>query len=360
MGRGRIDRRPQFRPDGRQQKGGDARMKRNLLVLAGKVPRANSRRNSDQGEIDEALFNTAKLTSWLLDMSLPVERGGLNEVHYDIVCVYSGDELPEEGTVMLADRVLAPVLLARTAAGAGALGAAMRRTLRRIDPGVVFWEGRTLRDNLASQLLAAKLLATTTGTAGLVAIGLATIGLYGVVAFAIVRRTHEIVVRAAMGASRGDVLRLVLRQAIPLGIGTVIGGVSAYALARATAGVFHGVNAADVTAWGVALLVLVAAGATAHADPVLWAVRVRPAASPAHRVTCLRRVPGGVDQSPRSPTEPSRPLHSSRTGAGVVWESVGAKPGCPRSSPIHSVGEQVGSSPATARSAMQRNRGNGP
>ena len=36
-------------------------------------------------------------------MSLPVERGGLNEVHYDIVCVYSGDELPEEGTVMLAD-----------------------------------------------------------------------------------------------------------------------------------------------------------------------------------------------------------------------------------------------------------------
>ena len=103
MGRGRIDRRPQFRPEGRQQKGGDARMKRNLLVLAGKVPRANSRRNSDQGEIDEALFNTAKLTSWLLDMSLPVERGGLNEVHYDIVCVYSGDELPEEGTVMLAD-----------------------------------------------------------------------------------------------------------------------------------------------------------------------------------------------------------------------------------------------------------------
>ena len=36
-------------------------------------------------------------------MSLPVERGGLNEVHYDIVCEYSGDELPEEGTVMLAD-----------------------------------------------------------------------------------------------------------------------------------------------------------------------------------------------------------------------------------------------------------------
>ena len=186
---------------------------------------------------------------------------------------YAASQRPE-------DLVLAPVLLARTGAGAGALGAAMRRTLRRIDPGVVFWEGRTLRDNLASQLLAAKLLATTTGTAGLVAIGLATIGLYGVVAFAIVRRTHEIVVRAAMGASRGDVLRLVLRQgAIPLGIGTVIGGASAYALARATAGVFHGVNAADVTAWGVALLVLVAAGATAHAGPVLWAVRVRPAAA---------------------------------------------------------------------------------
>ncbi|MCY4024688.1 MAG: ADOP family duplicated permease [Acidobacteria bacterium] len=186
---------------------------------------------------------------------------------------YAASQRPE-------DLVLAPMLLARTAGDTGALGSAMRRVLRRIDPGVVFWEGQALQDNLASQLLPARLLATTLGTAGLVAIELATIGLYGVVAFAIVRRTHEIGVRAAMGAGRGDIVRLVLRQgAIPLGIGTVLGGVSAYALAHATVGVLHGVDAADVTAWGGALLTLVAVGAAAHAGPVLWAVRVRPAAA---------------------------------------------------------------------------------
>ena len=172
---------------------------------------------------------------------------------------------------------LVPVLLARTAGEAGALGAAMREELRAIDPDIVFWQGSTLRDNVASQLLPAQFLAAMLGAAGLVAVWLAAIGLYGVIAYAIVRRTQEIGIRMALGATHRDVLALVVRQGVILvGAGAALGVVSAFAAARATAGVLFGIDATDALAWGGALVVLVAVGVVAHAVPALRAVRVAP------------------------------------------------------------------------------------
>ena len=172
---------------------------------------------------------------------------------------------------------LVPVLLARTAGEAGALGATMQEELRAIDPDIVFWQGSTLRDNVASQLLPAQLLAAMLGAAGLVAVWLAAIGLYGVIAYAIVRRTQEIGIRMALGATHRDVLALVVRQGVILvGAGAALGVVSAFAAARATAGVLFGIDATDALAWGGALVVLVAVGVVAHAVPALRAVRVAP------------------------------------------------------------------------------------
>ena len=171
----------------------------------------------------------------------------------------------------------APVLLARTESNAGALGDTMQEVLRSIDPDVVFLEGLTLRDNVASQLLPARLLAAMLGAAGLVAVWLAAIGLYGVVACAIVQRTQEIGIRMALGATNRNVLGLVVRQAAVLvGAGAALGAVSAFAAARATAGVLFGIDAADPLAWGGASVVLVVVGAVAHAVPALRAVRVTP------------------------------------------------------------------------------------
>ena len=171
----------------------------------------------------------------------------------------------------------APVLLARTAGDAGALGAAMQGALRAIDPDVVFLEGLTLRDNVASQLLPAQLLAAMLGAAGLVAVWLAAIGLYGVIACAIVRRTQEIGIRMALGATHRDVLLLVVRQgAAVVAIGAAIGSVAAFAAARTTAGVLFGIDAGDALAWSGALVVLLAVGALAHALPAGRAVRVAP------------------------------------------------------------------------------------
>ena len=175
-----------------------------------------------------------------------------------------------------AGMLTAPVLLVRTAADdARALGARIRRQLRGIDPDMVYWPGLTLDDNVASQLLPARVLAALLGTAGAVAVWLAAIGLYGVVAHSIGRRRREIGIRMALGATRRDVLRLVLRQGVVLlGSGAVLGAVLAFLAARATAGLLFGIDAADTLAWCAAVAVLVAAGALAHAVPTLRAVRV--------------------------------------------------------------------------------------
>ena len=118
----------------------------------------------------------------------------------------------------------ATVLLARTRGDAGALAVAVQRELRRIDPDVVFWPGLTMRDNVATQLLPVRLLSAMLGTAGLVAVWLAALGLYGVIAHAVVRRTREIGIRMALGATPRDVLRLVVRQgAVPVGVGAAAG-----------------------------------------------------------------------------------------------------------------------------------------
>ena len=177
-----------------------------------------------------------------------------------------------------ADVVVAAVLLARTEGEPAALGSAMQRELRGLDPEVVFYEGSTLRDHVASQLLPARLLAAILGAAGLVAVWLAAVGLYAVIACAIVRRTREIGIRIALGATHRDVLGFVLRQcAVVVGVGAVLGSVSAFAAARATASVlFFGIGATDALAWGGAIVVSIAAGAAAHVVPALHAVSVAP------------------------------------------------------------------------------------
>ena len=170
----------------------------------------------------------------------------------------------------------ATVLLARARGDAGALAVAMQRELRRIDPDVVFWPGLTMRDNVATQLLPVRLLSAMLGTAGVVAVWLAALGLYGVIAHAVVRRTREIGIRMALGATPRDVLRLVVRQgAVP--VGAAAGVALAFAAARATAGGLFGIDATDPLAWGGAVVTLVVVGALAHAVPARRAVRVAPA-----------------------------------------------------------------------------------
>ncbi len=168
-------------------------------------------------------------------------------------------------------------LLARTGGDAGALVAAMRRELLAMEPGLVVMDASTMDEHLAASLLPARvgaMLATAFGGLGTL---LAAIGLYGVIAFSVARRTREIGVRMALGAPPAGVMAMVMRQGLTLvGAGLVVGAVLAAAAAFLLRGLLYGVSPLDPSAWGAAGLALLAAGALANAVPARRAMRVEP------------------------------------------------------------------------------------
>jgi hypothetical protein len=106
---------------------------------------------------------------------------------------------------------------------------------------------------------------------------LAAIGLYGVIAFSVARRTREIGVRMAIGANPGDVLSMVMRQGFSIvAIGLVTGGLLAAGAASALRGVLYGITPFDPIAWGLALTAMIGAAAVANFVPARRAMRVDP------------------------------------------------------------------------------------
>ena len=109
----------------------------------------------------------------------------------------------------------------------------LRRDLAAIDPNVTVFKVSTMTDEVNQMLYLVRASTTVYGAAGLFGLILAAVGLAGVTAQAVARRSHEIGIRIALGAGRGDVLRLVLKEgAVLVIIGTVIGQVAAFAMIR--------------------------------------------------------------------------------------------------------------------------------
>jgi predicted permease len=173
-------------------------------------------------------------------------------------------------------------VIARTRGNAAQLLGGLRRELLAVEPGLVFVASNTMESSLEISLLpqrAAAWLALAFGGVGTL---LAAIGLYGVIAFSVARRTREIGVRVAVGAAGRDVLGLVLRQGLVLAlIGAGVGVALAAALAQVVSGLLYEVGAFDPIAWVTALAVLFAAAVAANLVPARRAMRVDP-------VTALR------------------------------------------------------------------------
>jgi putative ABC transport system permease protein len=126
-------------------------------------------------------------------------------------------------------------------------------------------EFNMLQTQLRESLLRERLMATLSGFFGLLAVVLATIGLYGVISYTVARRTNEIGIRVALGAQRGDVVGMIMREASTmLLIGLSVGAVLTLALARTAASLLYGLKPHDpvtLTLAAAALTVVAAAAA---------------------------------------------------------------------------------------------------
>lgn len=168
-------------------------------------------------------------------------------------------------------------LLARTAGDAGALVAAMRRELLALDGGLVFMSASTMEQHLAASLLPARVGALLAAGFGALGTLLAAIGLYGVLAFSVARRTKEIGLRIALGAEPGGVLAMIVRQGFTLvAAGILTGGLLAAAAALALRPLLYDISPLDPAAWLGALAAVLAAGAAANTVPARRAMRVEP------------------------------------------------------------------------------------
>jgi predicted permease len=171
-------------------------------------------------------------------------------------------------------------LMARTPGDANEVLVRMRRELLAMEPGLVFVGNGTMANNLTMSLLPARVGAWLVTGFGALGTLLAAIGLYGVIAFSVSRRTREIGVRMAIGARPGSVLAMVLRQGFALAAaGVAIGGVLAAGLAVTLSGLLYGITPADPLAWSLAVATLLLAAAVANLVPARRAMRVEPMAA---------------------------------------------------------------------------------
>jgi predicted permease len=156
------------------------------------------------------------------------------------------------------------VLMVRVQGDAHQQLAALRRELLAMEPNLAFLDNQTMEDQVSAVLFPARAAAWVVSAVGVVAMLLAAIGLYGVIAYSVARRTREIGIRMALGARPGSVLRLVLRQGMTVaGVGLAAGSLLAVIAAYAVAGALYGISAADPIAWlgaaGTVLLISTAA-----------------------------------------------------------------------------------------------------
>jgi ABC-type antimicrobial peptide transport system permease subunit len=158
--------------------------------------------------------------------------------------------------------------------------AAMRRELLALDPNIVLLDNQTMTAQVDTTLMPAKLGAFSVSGVGIVAMVLAAIGLYGVIAYSVSRRTREIGIRMALGAGRTAVVGLVMRQGFVLTmVGVVVGALLSAAAAKAVSGALYGIGYLDPVTWIGAIVTLFAVAALANAIPARRAAVVDPSAA---------------------------------------------------------------------------------
>jgi predicted permease len=155
--------------------------------------------------------------------------------------------------------------------------AMIRREARAIDPALPVFDAVPLTEYIAASLYGQKLAATLLSVLGAMALLLAAVGLYGVLAYSVAQRTNEIGIRVTLGAQPRAVLRLVVRQGLVFALaGLVIGAVAAAMLARLASAVLVAVSPADPAVYAAAAVFIILIALVSTVVPAYRALRVDP------------------------------------------------------------------------------------
>ena len=195
-----------------------------------------------------------------------VKFGGLNsgptpEIYVPIM------QSPWSGAVLALHTAVDPLSLAST----------VRAALAQVDPEMAVTSVRTMDQVVSESMTQSRMQTWLIGAFAVVALALASLGLYGVMSYAVAQGTHDTGIRMALGAGRGNVLRQVLAKAMLLtGAGLAAGLVGAFALTRALSSLLFNVKATDPWTFAAVSLLLALVALLAGFFPALRATRIDP------------------------------------------------------------------------------------
>jgi putative ABC transport system permease protein len=168
-------------------------------------------------------------------------------------------------------------VLLRTTADPSQLARPAQDVIARREPGTAVFQAQPLDELVAQQLSASRFLTWLTGVFAATALTLAIIAIYGLLAYSVGQRTREIGVRAALGAGRGQLLRLIVGQGVTLAvIGVIAGGIAAAGLGRFVETQLYAVRPLDVVSYAVTAGVMIATAFIASLVPAFRALRIDP------------------------------------------------------------------------------------
>ncbi|MEA2691579.1 MAG: hypothetical protein QOJ16_966 [Acidobacteriota bacterium] len=186
------------------------------------------------------------------------------------------DAPPEPEIYLPHAQVPSPRMTLAIAGGTG-LAAAVRQEARAVDRDLVVVRAQPMTEVIGAALAERRFHVLLLGLFAAAAFALAAIGVYGVISSGVAERTREIGIRVALGAGRGDVLRMVLGQGAALAAaGVAIGTAAALAASRLLAGLLYGVGASDPATFAAAALLLAGVALLASLLPAARASRLDP------------------------------------------------------------------------------------
>ena len=171
-------------------------------------------------------------------------------------------------------------LVVRTAGDSSTLLDEIRREVPIVDPLMAATDVQTIEQYMALPLFPARTVGWLLGVSGILAVVMTAIGLFGVIAYTVSQRTHEIGVRMALGARRSDVMRMVMGQGLRLtAIGLAIGLAAAFGASRLLSPLLYGIGANDPATMTAVAMGLAAIALTACYFPARKAMSVDPSAA---------------------------------------------------------------------------------